>query len=550
MSAQPTTEEILNRILLLVPTRRDAQITSSLLSKAGLSCIVCNDITHLAREIAAGAGAILLTEEVLADQKFQEIVNAVNQQQGWSDLPVIMLMAGATESAISANALAALSNVTLIDRPAAVRSMLSAVQAALRSRHRQYQIREQLETIRTAKEERQSLLDSERAARQDAERASRVKDEFLATLSHELRTPLTAIFGWVQLMKATPGNADTTGKAVEALDRNIRIQQKLIEDLLDVSRIISGKIILDVHRLDLDEVIDAALESVMPSIKAKEIRIERDPGDPSARYVKADRARLQQVLWNLLTNAVKFTPKGGKILLSKRRMQGHVELRVTDTGEGIPPEFLPHLFERFAQANGSTTRVHGGLGLGLSIVRNLIEMHGGTVRAESQGTGKGATFTIELPVSSVEDTAVLHEENVIPPASALGPEHARRLGGIKVLVVDDDPDSREVVRRFLLQSDATPILAASAAEARSLLDSVKPDVIISDIGMPIQDGYEFIRAVRVQGLKIPAVALTAFARPEDRIRSIQAGYQMHLSKPVEPAELIAVVANLAGLRAS
>jgi CheY-like chemotaxis protein len=372
-----------------------------------------------------------------------------------------------------------------------------------------------------------------------------VKDEFLATLSHELRTPLNAIFGWIQILRMKAADPETIAEGINVIDRNVRLQTQLIDDLLDMSRIISGKLRLDIQAVDISVVINAALESVMPAMTAKEIRLEKVI-DPSADSVSGDPGRLQQVLWNLLTNAIKFTPKSGRIHVLAERVDSHVELSVSDTGEGIAPEFLPHLFERFKQADASTTRKHGGLGLGLSIVRNLVEMHGGSIRAKSPGLGQGATFIIRLPlrvVKSGEPEGSLRRDSL---ASAGGEYDPPTLTGLKVLVVDDETDGRELVRRFLVECEAIPSLAASAAEAHAIIPTFKPDVIVSDIGMPIQDGYEFMRTVRAQGLKTPAVALTAFARPEDRIRSIQAGYQMHLPKPVEPAELIAVIAGLTG----
>jgi signal transduction histidine kinase/CheY-like chemotaxis protein len=422
---------------------------------------------------------------------------------------------------------------------------VSALQTAIRARERQYQIRDQIEAIRNGQSERQLLLESERAARLEAERAGRIKDEFLATLSHELRTPLNAILGWAQIIKMGPENAETVSEGVQVIDRNVRIQTQLIEDLLDVSRIISGKVRLDVQRANLAEIIGAASESVLPALTAKEIQLEQVI-DPTVGWLDGDPARLQQVLWNLLTNAAKFTPRGGKIRVLAERVHSHLEIRVTDSGEGIAPEFLPRLFERFAQADASTTRKHGGLGLGLSIVRSLVEMHGGTITAESQGIGQGATFIVHLPQrdarSSDQDAMRLSRS----PSDRRVLNDPKKLNGLRILVVDDEQDARELVRRFLIDCGATPAIAASADEAKSLLPSFKPDVIISDIGMPNQDGFEFMRAVRTQGVKTPAVALTAFARPEDRIRSIEAGYQIHLPKPVEPAELIAVIANLAG----
>jgi CheY-like chemotaxis protein/two-component sensor histidine kinase len=371
-----------------------------------------------------------------------------------------------------------------------------------------------------------------------------MKDEFLATLSHELRTPLNAIFGWAQLLKMDADNPEILAEGIDVIDRNVRLQTDLIEDLLDMSRIISGKIRLDVKRVDLPELIANAMESVRPAAEAKEVRLERII-DPLAGPVSGDASRLQQVLWNLLTNAIKFTPKGGKVQVVLERVNSHVELSVADTGEGIEPAFLPFLFERFSQADASTTRKHGGLGLGLSIVKTLVELHGGTVRADSAGQGQGATFIIELPIRATKagDDELPRPRAGRSPITFVGRD---KLSGLKVLIIDDEPDARSLVNRFLIEAKATTALAASAAEAHTLLGDFAADVIISDIGMPGQDGYEFIRQRRDIGDKTPALALTAFARAEDRMRSIEAGFQTHLPKPVEPAALIAVVASLTG----
>ena len=302
-----------------------------------------------------------------------------------------MLMQGSVTSNAAPQIIRDLGNVTLLERPAPTRSVVSAVQTAIRSRQRQYQIRDQMEAIRRAQDERQQLLESESAARREAERAGRIKDEFLATLSHELRTPLNAIFGWTQLIKMDPGDAEAIAEGINVIDRNVRLQTELIDDLLDMSRIISGKVRLDMRPIRLPEVIDAALDSTMPTLLAKNIRLEKSIG-PGVDHVNGDPGRLQQVLWNLLTNAIKFTPKGGTIQVLGEQVQSHVEISVTDSGEGIAAEFLPQLFERFTQADASTTRNHGGLGLGLSIVRHLVEMHGGTIHAESPGVGQVRYF--------------------------------------------------------------------------------------------------------------------------------------------------------------
>jgi signal transduction histidine kinase/ActR/RegA family two-component response regulator len=393
-------------------------------------------------------------------------------------------------------------------------------------------------------EERKQLFDIECAARVEAERTSRMKDEFLATLSHDLRTPLNAILGWTQLLKRDQQDPEMLSEAISVIERNARAQTQLIEDLLDMSRIVSGNVRLDVQRVELSEIINAAMEGVKPTAETKGVRLEKVI-DRLVGSISGDPARLQQVLWNLLTNAIKFTPKGGKVRVFAEVMQSHVEISVADTGEGISPDFLPHLFERFSQADGSAERKHRGLGLGLSIVKNLVEMHGGAVRVNSRGKEQGATFIVRLPRQAPKSSE--DEENPSHTRMLLSVECERpNLRGIKVLVVEDEADARELLRRFLVECDPLPAVAASVAEAQKLLLTFQPDVIVSDIGMPQKDGYEFIRDVRKQGLTTPAVALSAYARAEDRIRSAQTGYQTHLAKPVEPAELLAVIASLAG----
>jgi signal transduction histidine kinase/DNA-binding response OmpR family regulator len=388
-------------------------------------------------------------------------------------------------------------------------------------------------------------LDSERAARTEAERAGRMKDEFLATLSHELRTPLNAILGWTSILRRQPTGHDRVSQGLEVIERNARVQTQLISDLLDMSRIISGKMRLDVQRVELPVVIEAALEAVRPAAEAREVRLQ-SVLEPISEPVHGDPARLQQIVWNLLSNAVKFTPKTGRVQIVLARVNSHVEISVSDTGKGIRPEFLPHVFERFRQADSSASREHGGLGLGLSIVKQLVELHGGVVRAASDGEGKGATFTVHLPLAAVHQAAT-GPDRVHPRANSLSPVSGDQpdLRGVLVLVVDDEPDSREIVMRVLEDCHASVIAAGSAQEALAKLERERPDVLLSDIGMAGVDGYAFIRALRRKGNRIPAAALTAFARSEDRTRALLAGYQTHLAKPVEPSELLATVAVLA-----
>lgn len=400
-----------------------------------------------------------------------------------------------------------------------------------------------------AEEERIRLLESERTARAEAERTSGLKDEFLANLSHELRTPLSAILGWSQVLRhhATE-NADLR-QGLEAIERNARVQTQLIEDLLDVSRITSGKVRLDIQPLEPMTFIDAAVETVRPAAEARGIRLEKIL-DPAAGPISGDPGRLQQVVWNLLTNAIKFTPKGGKVQVLLERVNSHLEISVTDTGIGIDPVFLPHLFERFRQADASTTRKHGGLGLGLSIVKHLVELHGGTVCAKSAGEGCGATFVVHLPLTAIR-RSVDSSERRHPKSAHLFPGfHPVDLSGIKVLVVDDEPDARALIKRVLADCSAEVILAGGAAEALTLVEAERPQVVVSDIGMPDVDGYEFLKRVRAlgqaRGGKIPAIALTAFARTEDRTRALHAGFLVHVAKPVEPSELVATIASVVG----
>ncbi|MEW4566237.1 PAS domain-containing protein [Tautonia sp. JC769] len=385
-------------------------------------------------------------------------------------------------------------------------------------------------------------------ARDEAEAANRMKDQFLATLSHELRTPLNAVLGWARILRSGPIDDEDLQEGLAAIERNATAQAQIIEDLLDVSRIVSGNFKLEVQRVDVREIIESALAAVLPAANAKEIRVQKLL-DSLAGPVSGDPARLQQVVWNLLSNAVKFTPKGGKVQVLLERVNSHLEISVIDTGMGIRPEFLPHVFDRFRQADSTTTRRHGGLGLGLSIVKQLAELHGGAVRAKSSGEGQGSTFTVMLPIT------VVHPEQPSPEQPRPRPsEHpdeyckAGALAGVRVLVLDDEPDARQLIRRVLSECDAEIALASSAAEALGLIEQFRPDVIVSDIGMPDQDGYDFMRQVRTKrnSRDLPAAALTAFARPEDRKQALLAGFQTHVAKPVDPSELVAVVASLAG----
>jgi PAS domain S-box-containing protein len=392
-----------------------------------------------------------------------------------------------------------------------------------------------------------SAAEKERLYR-EAQESSRLKDEFLATVSHELRTPLTAILGWAHMLRTGQFNGDSAMKACETIERNARAQSQLIDDLLDVSRIITGKLRIDVRPLDPNSFVEAAIEAVRPAAEAKGVRVQKIM-DTGVVSVSGDPVRLQQVVWNLLSNAIKFTSRGGKVQVRLERVNSHIEIAVSDTGAGIAPDFLPHVFDRFRQADQGTTRQHGGMGLGLAIVRHLVELHGGTVSAESSGKGQGSTFTVLLPVAPVYQSGDL-PARVHPAARDTLPSYecADRLDGLKVLVVDDEPDTRELLKAGLGQSGAEVTVAGSAAEALAAMRTAAPDLLISDIGMPEEDGYDLIRRVRAlpeaDGGRVPAIALTAYARVEDRMHALRAGYQMHVPKPVELAELVAVAASL------
>ena len=379
-----------------------------------------------------------------------------------------------------------------------------------------------------------------------AERANRAKDEFLATVSHELRTPLSAVLLWTRLMARGSLDEAKQARALDLIERNAKLQAQLVEDLLDVSRIVSGKLRVEVRPMDLGATVEAALDAIRPAAEAKAIRIESSL-EPGAAFVAGDPARLQQVVWNLLSNAIKFTPKGGRVEVRLQRAESHVELSVSDTGEGISPDFLPHVFERFRQADSTTTRAYGGLGLGLGIVRHLVELHGGTVRAESAGPGQGATFIVCLPMPAVRGAFPRPEAAA---AAELSLDELPALDGVRVLVVDDEPDARAALAVILQQQQASVTAVGSVAEALDVFEREPPDVLVSDIAMPGEDGFTLIRRVRGlprgRGRSVPAAALTAYAAREDRMRVLLAGYQSYLVKPVEPAELVAVIANLAG----
>ncbi|WP_394847314.1 ATP-binding protein [Pendulispora brunnea] len=455
------------------------------------------------------------------------LLRAIREDSRLKTTPVILLTARAGQESTVEGFAAGADDYVL--KPFSARELVARVRTHL-----------ELSNVR-----RQSEMEQE-TARTHAERLNRMKDEFLATVSHELRTPLQAILGWVKLLSDGQVKPERVAKAIDVIERNARAQAQLIEDILDVSRIIAGKIRLDLKPVDMVAVVNGAIDTVRPAAQKKQIEIVATLG-PALGGVVGDADRLQQVVWNLLSNAVKFTPAGGKVAIFATMNRGRVEVRVTDTGEGINPAFLPHVFERFRQADGTTTRSQGGLGLGLAIVRHIVELHGGTVEADSEGSGKGASFAVNLPVRTLMSTARFAErDSGTHPTAAV----ARRLDGKRILVVDDEEDARDLLMEVLKENGAESRGARSVAEALSMIDEFRPDVILSDIGMPVDDGYSLIRRLRAieaerKSPPIPALALTAYAREADRRMALEAGYQMHVPKPVEPSALVEAIARWA-----
>jgi signal transduction histidine kinase/ActR/RegA family two-component response regulator len=401
-----------------------------------------------------------------------------------------------------------------------------------------------------AEEERAKLLVREQAAREEAEQANRTKDEFLATLSHELRTPLTAILGWSHLVRTGSLDKSQLNRAVETIERNARSQSQLIDDLLDVSRIITGKLQIEPVKLDLCTVVESAIEAVRPSFEAKNIHLTTSMASEGC-LVAGDANRLQQIFWNLLSNAIKFTPEGGSVRVEVKEKKQDLLVAVTDSGSGITAEFLPYIFDRFRQADGSTTRMHGGLGLGLSIVKHLVQLHGGKVKVKSDGKDKGSTFMVTLPlVSSAASLAPEDTAAVEASGNGVAPGFLKILKGLRVLVVDDEADSRDLVSAILTRCGSDVNCCESAAEGMKAFKSWKPDLLVSDIGMPVEDGYSLITKLRKLKTKrakeMPAIALTAYATKEDQARTLSSGFQIHVAKPIDPEILITSIAKAMG----
>jgi signal transduction histidine kinase/ActR/RegA family two-component response regulator len=503
-----------------MPTGRDAALVCATLKSAGVAAEPCADALTLEGEIAAGAGAVLLAEEGLQSGTLEHLIETFNRQPVWSDLPVVLFAGRANNSEKLLTTIGARLNATIVERPIRVAMLISAVRGALRARQKQYQTRDLLNRL---------------------EESDRQKDLFLATLSHELRTPLNSILGWIQLLRGNSRSIDAR-HGLEVIERNAKAQSEIISDILFVSRIITGKLTLDLKPIDLMPVIKEAIEVVQPSVEAKNIALNLF-FDPDIKKINGDRDRLKQVFWNVLSNAVKFTPPGGRIDVSAFVNNGHVEIEISDSGKGIEPEFLPYIFERFSQADSSYTRKVGGLGLGLAIVSHLVEIHGGSVGVASEGLDRGASFTVRLPALAAEPSAVPANGNSAPPVRAKALS-----AGVRVLLVEDNDDSREMLKVLFARSNLQITAVASSAEALAALDRTNFDLLVSDIGMPDEDGYALLRKIRAlpaeRGGLIPAVALTGYASLQDRALALAAGYQAHLSKPVDIDELLDLVKNI------
>jgi PAS domain S-box-containing protein len=652
LSLEESGSQVECRVLCLPPTRRDGQITQELLQSADLDCVLCDNVSELSDEIDRGVGALLVSEFAVLAPEFVPIVRKLADQPEWSDVPVVVTARSSVVPDVG-TVLNSRTNVTYVERPAPVTSIISAVRAAVRSRQRQYQVRDKVREIAQAGEQfevmannipqlawmsypdghifwcnrrffeytganegsvygwawtsllepnalissvarwkhsiesgepfemeypvrgrdgsyrtflsraepirdedgqiirwlgtltdiqeqqqlslaREALLESEQFARKEAERSARLKDEFLATLSHELRTPLSSILGWAFLIQKAPNDASTIKTGGEIIARSGEALKSLVDDLLDLSRISSGKLRLDMDELDLSDLVKTVVEGMRPAAEAKSISVKLEIPTSNKPFC-GDAGRLRQVVSNLLSNAIRFTPELGKIWVELSYEPKHAVIRIMDNGEGIDPEFLNYIFDRFRQADSSTSRKHGGMGIGLSLVKQFVELHGGRVEVESEGRGQGSLFSVFIPYNIGSSSSESGSDS--QPLSI-------DLSGTSILVVDDDPGVRELLGRVLSERGADARMAGSANEALFELQAWRPDLLISDIGMPERDGFDLIREVRARGLNMPAIALTAFVRKSDREKAIEAGFQRHMPKPLEMVKLLTTVAEL------
>jgi two-component system CheB/CheR fusion protein len=503
------------RVLLLAPTARDAQASRSVLSGAGIECTLCTGLDHLCAEIAVGAAAIIVPEEVVLADSGEQLYRALRQQPAWSDLPVIVLSRIGSESPGVAKALSTLGNVSLIERPARISTLVSLVATALRARDRQYQIRD--------------LLAGERAARAEADAANRAKDRFLAVLSHELRTPLSPVVMSVAALEADPGLPPPYREEISMIRRNVELEARLIDDLLDLSRVINGKLRLQMQPTAVHDLLRQVFRICASDLAAKKLSLTCDFGTDKDQ-VAADPARLQQVFWNLIKNAVKFTPEGGRIAVCSRESEGRLAVEVQDSGVGIPAEMLPKMFDAFEQ--GDAPDWHGGgLGLGLAISKAVVELHGGTIRATSAGRGKGACLIVEMPTAQAAAAA--------EPAAGSA-EAVPRARKPRLLLVEDHVDTARTLARLLRLSGYRVRTAGTVAEGLAAAASDRFDLLISDLGLPDASGHDLMRQVRAL-YGTPGIALSGYGMEEDVRQSLEAGFLDHLIKPINLDHLKAVL---------
>ncbi len=517
------TENTENRVLVFMPTGRDATLVCRTLEDAEISADACADANDLEEKLRSGTGAVLLAEEALENGTLERLVETFDRQPVWSDIPVILFAGNPQNSEKLLNLVGTRINATIVERPIRIAMLVSAVRGALRARERQYQARDLLNQL---------------------EQADHQKDLFLATLSHELRTPLNSMLGWIKLLRDRSDNAVDLEHGLDVIERNTRAQSKVISDILFVSRVITGKLELELEKIDLLPVVRTAIDIVQPSVEAKNIKLDFSL-DCRDCQVMGDADRLQQVFLNLLSNAIKFTPDSGRIDVHMKDTDSHVEIKIADSGQGIEPEFLPYVFERFRQADSSYTREAGGLGLGLAIVRHLVEQHGGTVSVTSDGENRGSTFTVTLPVLSGREARLFPARSSVESTEKMS---AQSLENVHVLLVEDDADSREMLEVFFNQFDMKVTAVDSAAKAMEAIKDFQPDILVSDVGLPGEDGYKLMRQIRElapeEGGRIPAIALTGYASLQDRSLAIEAGYQEHLAKPVDLDKLVELMKDL------